>query len=65
MEYMTSSSFTKGGYDKDCYKLRHAVKNAFVHLKRWRSIATHCHKNSSSFLAAIHIRYLALWLNIS
>jgi len=52
-------------YDKDLYKLRHRVENAFLHLKRWRGIATRYAKNSASFLAAVHIRCLALWLNIS
>ena len=27
-------------YDKDLYKLRHLVENAFLHLKRWRGVAT-------------------------
>ena len=27
-------------YGKYLYKLRHLVKNAFLHLKRWRGIAT-------------------------
>ncbi len=27
-------------YDKDLYKLRHLVENAFLHLKCWRAIAT-------------------------
>src|SRR5574338_281431 len=52
-------------YDEELYKLRHLIKNAFLHLKRWRGIATRYAKNSSSFLAAVHIRCLALWLNIS
>lgn len=52
-------------YDKDIYKLRHLVENAFLHLKQWRGIATRYAKNSSSFLAAVHIRCLVLWLNIS
>ena len=52
-------------YDEDLYKLRHLIENAFLHLKRWRGIATRYAKNSSSFLAAVHIRCLALWLNIS
>jgi len=51
--------------DEDLYKLRHRVENAFLHLKRWRGIATRYAKNSASFLAALHIRCLALWLNIS
>jgi transposase len=51
-------------YDKDLYKLRHLVENAFLHLKRWRGIATRYAKNASSFLAAVHIRCIALWANI-
>jgi transposase len=34
------------GYDKDLYKLRHLVENAFLHLKRWRGIATRYAKNT-------------------
>ncbi|MGL4824917.1 MAG: IS5/IS1182 family transposase, partial [Alphaproteobacteria bacterium] len=41
------------------------VENAFLRLKRWRGIATRYAKNTSSFLAATHIRCLALWLNVS
>lgn len=52
-------------YDRDLYKARHLVENAFLHLKRWRGIATRYAKNTASFLAAVHIRCLALWLNIS
>jgi transposase len=51
-------------YDKHLYKLRHLVENAFLHLKRWRGIATRYAKNAASFLAAVQIRCLALWLNI-
>lgn len=52
-------------YDKDLYRLRHLVENAFLHLKRWRGIATRYAKNLASFLAAVQIRCLALWVNIS
>ena len=52
-------------YDKDIYKLRHLVENAFLHLKRWRGIATRYAKNTASFLAAVQIRCIALWANIS
>lgn len=52
-------------YDKALYRLRHLVENAFLHLKRWRGIATRYAKNAASFLAAVHIRCLVLWLNIS
>jgi len=52
-------------YDKALYKLRHLVENAFLHLKRWRGIATRYAKNLSSFVAAVQIRCLTLWLAIS
>ena len=52
-------------YDENLYKIRHLVENTFLHLKRWRGIATRYAKNSASFLAAIQIRCTALWLNIS
>jgi transposase len=55
----------KREYDKDLYKIRHLVENAFLHLKRWRGIATRYAKNASSFLAAIQIRCIMLWANIS
>ena len=52
-------------YDKELYRLRHLVENAFLHLKRWRGIATRYAKNAASFLAAIQIRCIVLWANIS
>mgnify|MGYP006220926473 FL=1 len=52
-------------YDRSLYKLRHLVENAFLHLKRWRGIATRYAKNTSSFLAAVQIRCIALWTKIS
>lgn len=52
-------------YDQYLYKLRHLIENAFLHLKRWRGIATRYAKNSSSFLAAVQIHALKLWLAIS
>lgn len=55
----------KREYDKDLYKIRHLVENAFLHLKRWRGIATRYAKNAASFLAAIQIRCIMLWANIS
>ncbi|WP_323732404.1 IS5 family transposase [Candidatus Bandiella euplotis] len=56
---------TQRKYNKDLYKIRHIVENTFLHLKRWRGIATRYAKNSASFLAAIQIRCLSLWLKIS
>jgi transposase len=52
-------------YDRHLYKLRHLVENAFLQLKRWRGIATRYAKNAASFLAAVQIRCLVLWLKIS
>ncbi len=51
-------------YDKDLYKLRHLVENAFLHLKGWRGIATRYAKNTTSFLATVHIRCVALWARV-
>ena len=51
-------------YDKDLYRLRHLVENAFLHLKRWRGIATRYAKNTASFLAAPQICCTALWAKI-
>ena len=52
-------------YDKYLYKLRHLVENAFLHLKRWRGIATRYAKKVSSFLSLVQIRCIVLWLAIS
>lgn len=52
-------------YGKYVYKLRYLVENAFLHLKRWRGIATRYAKRSSSFLAAIQVRCIALWARIT
>ena len=51
-------------YDKELYKLRHLIENAFLLLKRWRGIATRYAKNTSSFIAAVQIRCIAIWASI-
>ena len=51
-------------YDTYLYRLRHLVENAFLHLKRWRGIATRYAKNTSSFVASVQIRCIALWANV-
>ncbi len=51
-------------YDKNTYKIRRLVKNAFLYLKRWRGVATRYCKNLSSFFAAVQIRCLAVLGNI-
>ena len=52
-------------YDKYLYRSRHLVENAFLELKRWRGIATRYAKNTLSFLAAVHIRCIAIWVKIN
>ena len=51
-------------FDRNLYRLRHLVENAFLHLKRWRGIATRYAKNTASFMAAVQIRCIQLWGNI-
>lgn len=52
-------------YDEHLYRHRHLVENAFMHIKQWRGIATRYAKSLHSFLAAVQIRCLTLWLKIS
>ena len=51
-------------YDKELYRLRHWVENAFLHLKRWRGMARRYARNTASFLVAVPIRCIALWARI-
>ena len=51
-------------YDKNLYKLRHLVENCFLFLKRWRGIATRYAKTSDAFIAAVHVRCIAIWAAI-
>ena len=46
-------------------KMRHLVENAFLRIKEWKGIATRYAKNTASYLAAVKIRCLFLWLTIS
>ena len=51
-------------YDTELYRVRHLIENTFLHLKRWRGIATRYAKKLTSFEAAIQIRCITLWLNV-
>ncbi len=51
-------------FDREIYRLRHLVENAFLALKRWRGIATRYAKNTASFLAAVHVRCIAIWATV-
>jgi transposase len=50
-------------YDEYLYRIRHLVENTFLYLKRWRGIATRYAKTTASFIAAVQIRCIALWLS--
>ena len=50
--------------DKYLYKLRHLVENCFLALKRWRGIATRYAKTSDAFIAAVHVRCIAILASI-
>jgi transposase len=52
-------------YDKYLYRHWHVVGNVFLHLKRWRGIATRYVKNAASFVAAVQIWCLTLGLDLS
>jgi transposase len=47
-------------YDKYLFRLRHLVENAFLHLKRWRGIATRYAKTTSSFVAAVQREHVKI-----
>ena len=55
----------KREYDAHIYKHRHLVENAFMHLKQWRGIAFRFAKRTSSFQAALYVRFIMMWLKIS
>ena len=52
-------------YDEYLYRMRHLIENTFLYLKRWRGIATRYAKTLDSFIAAIQVRCIALWLKKS
>lgn len=56
---------SKRDFDRRLYKQRHLVENAFMHLNRWRGVATRYAKNLSSFVASVQICCLMRWLHIS
>jgi len=51
-------------YDEYLYRIRHLVENTFLYLKRWRGIATRYAKTTASFVAAVQVRCIALWLTV-
>ncbi len=51
-------------YDHFLYKHRHLVENAFLKLKRWRGVATRYAKTLSSFVGAVTLAAIVLWLRV-
>ena len=49
-------------FDRDLYKIRHLVENAFLKLKQWRAVATRYAKTTASFLAECQIAAIMLWI---
>jgi len=49
-------------FDEHLYKHRHLVENAFLKLKRWRGVATRYAKTLVSFIGAVHLAAIVLWL---
>jgi len=49
-------------YDDFLYQYRHLVENAFLKLKRWRSVATRYAKSVEAFAGAVNLAAIVLWL---
>ena len=47
-------------YDRDLYRLRHLVENAFLNFKQWQSATTRHANRSASFLAICRIQALVV-----
>ncbi|MFN8509902.1 MAG: hypothetical protein U0Z75_04995 [Deinococcaceae bacterium] len=50
---------------KSLYQLRHIIENTFCEIKKWRGIAFRFSKNIESFIAALQMRCILMWLKIS
>jgi transposase len=48
--------------DRKLYALRYRVECGFHSLKRFRAVATRYDKTATSFLAAVHVACLWMWL---
>ena len=59
----TRSRKTPLPYDKNLYRQRHCIKNAFGRLKDWRRIATRYDRCAQTFFSAIRIAAtVTFWL---
>lgn len=50
-------------YDRELYKARHLIENVFAKLKQYRAIATRYDKLAETFLSAIYMAAVVVWLN--
>ncbi len=50
-------------YNKNLYKARHLIENFFTKLKQYRAIATRYDKTSTTFMGAIYLGSIVVWLN--
>lgn len=48
-------------FDRDTYKQRNTVERCINRLKQWRGLATRYDKNSTVYLAALHIAAIFIW----
>lgn len=54
---------TPRNYDRELYKARHLIENFFAKLKQYRAIATRYDKLAETFLSAIYMAAVVIWLN--
>ena len=58
-----SNRKTPPNYGKDIYKEQHLIETFFARLKQYRSISTQYDKTALSFLGAIYLAAIVIWLN--
>lgn len=54
---------TPRDYDQELYKARHLIENFFAKLRQYRAIATRYDKLAETFLSAIYMAAVVIWLN--
>lgn len=52
-------------YDRCVYENRNKIERSFLKIKSWRGIATRYAKTTASYIAAVQICCLFMWLRIS
>ena len=49
-------------YDREAYRRRHHVEQAWGRLKEWRAVATRYEKTAESFLGVLHVAAAVDWI---